>query len=70
MKLFLISQIKSVSHNKEDIQDFDTGWDQALLSTSELPKDNLLKSEDEMPTRGSVQLQTVLAMYEQEIDQN
>ena len=34
----------SISSHGDDIQDFDTRWDQALLSTSEVPKDkNILK---------------------------
>ena len=59
-----------VSLHVDDIQDFDTGWDQALSSTSEVPKDSFLDSLYNMRTRGSDQLQTVLAMYEQEINQD
>ena len=41
----------------------------AQLSTKELPKDCVLKSLYNMRIRESVQLQTVVAMYEQEIHQ-
>ena len=34
----------SVSSQGDDIQDFDTRWDQALLSASEVPKENVLES--------------------------
>ena len=47
-----------------DIQDFDTRWDQALLSASEIFKENVLVNLYKMKTRESVQLLTVLATYE------
>ena len=53
----------------DNIQDFDTRWDQALSSTIELPKDSILESLYKMRVRESVQLHTVLAMYEQDIHQ-
>ena len=34
----------NVSLQGDDIQDFDTRWDEALLSASEMPKDNVLDS--------------------------
>ena len=56
-------------HVGDDIQDFDTRWDQALLSASETPNDNVPEGLYRK-IRGSVQFQTVLAMYEQEIDRD
>ena len=52
MMLFLIWQIYlvSVSFQGDDIQDFDTRWDQALMSTCEVPKDNVLESLYKMRT--------------------
>ena len=41
---------------------------QALLSANEVPKENVLGSLYKMKIRESVQLQTVLATYKQEID--
>ena len=52
----------------DDMQDFDTRWDQALLSTSELPKDSILESLYKMRIPESDQLRTV--WYEQEINQD
>ena len=60
------SDLFSISSHGDDIQDFDTRWDQALLSTSEVPNDSILESLYKMRLRQSVQLQTVLAMYEEE----
>ena len=44
----------------------DARWDQALLFASEIPKENVVESLCKMRTRQSVQVQTVLAMYERE----
>ena len=65
-----LSALFTVSLQGDDIQDFDTRWDQALLSASEVPKENVLESLYKMKIRESVQLQTVLAMYDQEIDRD
>ena len=46
----------------DDIQDFDTRWDQGLLSTSEVPNDKILESLKKMQIRESDQLETVLAL--------
>ena len=45
-------------------------WEQALLSTSEMPEDNVLESLYKMRLQESEQLRSVLAMYEPEIDQH
>ena len=54
----------------DDVQDFDTRWDHALLSAKELLKDRILERLYKMRIRESMQFQTVLAMYEQEILQD
>ena len=54
----------------DDIQDFGTRWDQVLLSTSDVPNDKILASLYKMRKRESDQLQTVLALYEQEPNQD
>ena len=43
----------------DDIHDFDTRWDQALLSASEVAKENVLESLYKIKKRESVQIQTV-----------
>ena len=65
-----LSDLFTVPLQGDDIQDFDTKWDQALLAASEIPEENVLGSVYEMRIRESVQLQTVLAMCEQEIDRD
>ena len=65
-----LSDLFNVSFKGCDIQDFDTRWDHALLSASEVPAENLLEGLCNMKIRESVQLQTVSAMYEQEIDRD
>ena len=60
----------NVSLKGDDFQDFDTRWDQALLLASEVHKENVLESLFKMKIRESVQLQTLLAMYDQEIDRD
>ena len=54
------------------IQDFDTRWDQVLVSKkkSEVPNGKILVSLYKMRRRGCDQLRTVLAMYEQAINQD
>ena len=59
----------NVSLKGDDIQDFDTRWDQALLSASKVPKENVMESLCKIRIRESVRLQT-LAMYDQEIDRD
>ena len=50
----------------DDVQDFDTRWEQALLSASEIPTELVLEGLFKSKVLDSVQLQTVLALYEQE----
>ena len=54
----------------DDVQDLDTRWDQALLSASEVPTEMVLKGLYKSKSQDSVQLQTTLAMYEQETTRN
>ena len=63
-----ISDLFNVSLQGDDIQDFETRWDQALLSASEVAKENVLESLCKMKICESVQVQTVFAMYDQDID--
>ena len=66
-----LSDIFNLRLQNDDVQDFDTRWDQALLSASEVPTENgpgrfvyMSKLQD------SGQLQTTLALYDQETMQN
>ena len=46
--------------------DFDVGWNQALLSASEMPSDVILEGLCNLKLQDTVQIQTVLALYGQE----
>ena len=59
-----------ITSHVDDIQDFHTRWDQALLSTSEVPNNKILENLYKMREQESDQLQTVLVVYEQEITQD
>ena len=63
-----LSDLFNLCLQGDDIRGFDTRWDQALISVSEVPKENVVESWCKMKIRESVQLQTVSAMYEREID--
>ena len=49
-----LSDLFNVSLQGDDIQDFDTRWDQAPLSESEVPKENVLESLCKMRISESV----------------
>ena len=50
----------------DDVQDLDTRWDRAPLAASETPTKRSWKDCTSQKLQVSVQLQTVLVMYEQE----
>ena len=52
------------------VRDFDVRWDQALLSASDMPSDVILEGLYTSKIQDSVQLQTVLALYNQETVRN
>ena len=52
------------------VQDFDVRWDHALLSASDMPSDVILEGFYKSKLQDSVQLQTVLALYDQETVRN
>ena len=54
----------------DEVQDFDVRWDQALLSTSEPLSDTVLEGLYKSKLQDSVQLQTLLAMCDQETVRN
>ena len=54
----------------DDVEDFDVWCDQALLSASETPTEIVLEGLHQSKLQDSVQLQTVLALYDQETIRN
>ena len=50
---------------KDDVQDFDVRWDHALLSVSEMASDMILEGLYKSKLENSVQLRTVMALYDQ-----
>ena len=60
------SDLFSIRLQKDDVQDFDVRWDQALLSVSEMPSDVILEGLYKSTLQDSAQLETVLALYDQE----
>ena len=59
----------SVTLNDDNIQEFDTRWDEVLLSMSKIPSDDVLESLYKLRIRGSAQLKTVLELHDMEIHQ-
>ena len=72
MKQYKFDQICSIYAKRMTMSkiDFDVRWDQALLSASEIPTDMVLEGLYKSKMQDSVQLQTVLALYEQETFRN
>ena len=65
-----LSDLFILSLQNDDVQDFDVRWDHALLSVSEMPSDMILEGLYKSKLQNSVQLQTVLALYDQETARN
>ena len=57
----------SVTLHDDDIQEFDTKWDEVLLSMSKIPSDDVLESLYKMRKRESEHLRTVSELSEMEI---
>ena len=53
----------------DDIQEFDSKWDEILLSMTQIPHDDILKSLYKLRIRESEKLKTVLELYNMEIHQ-
>ena len=58
------------SLQNDDVQDFDVRWDQALLAATDMLADVILEGSSKSKLQDSVQLQTVLALYDQETVRN
>ena len=52
-----------------EIQEFDTRWDEVLLSMSKNPSDEILESLYKLRIRESAQLKNELELYDMEIHQ-
>ena len=53
----------------DDIQDFDSKWDEILLSMTQIPSDDIWESLYKLRTQESEKLKTVLELYNMEIHQ-
>ena len=59
----------TITLRNDDVQEFDTRWDEILLSMTKIPPDDVLESLYKLRTRESDQLKTVLELYDMEIHQ-
>ena len=62
-----LSGLLGIKLENDDIQDFDLRWEQALLLTSVPPFDNVLEGLYVSKLQDSSQIQTIMALYNQEI---
>ena len=60
------SDLFNIRLQNDDVQDFDTRWDQAPLAASETSTEMVLEDLYKSKLQDSVELQTVLALHEQE----
>ena len=59
----------SVILHDDNVQDFDSRWDEVLLSMSKIPSNDILESLYKLRIRESAQLKTVLDLYDMKIHQ-
>ena len=59
----------SITLRDDDVQDFDTRWNEVLLSKSKIPSDDVQESLYKLKIRESDQLRTVWDWYDMEINQ-
>ena len=50
----------------DDVQEFDSKWDEILLSITKIPHDDILEGLYKLRIRGSEKLKTKLELYDQE----
>ena len=60
----------SVTLRDDNVQEFDTRWDEVLLSKSKIPSDDILESLYKLRTREFAQLKTALELYDMEIHED
>ena len=63
------ADVFSVTLHDDNIQKFDTRWNEVLFIVSKIPSDDILKSLYKLKIRESVQLKIVLELYDMEIHQ-
>ena len=63
------ADLLSVTLHDDNIQEFDTRWDEVVLSMSKIPTDEILERLYKLRIRESGQLKTVLELYDVEIHQ-
>ena len=59
----------SITLRNDNCQEFDTRWDEHLLSMTKIPSDDILESLCKLRLRESAQLKNVLELYDMEIPQ-
>ena len=57
----------TISFRNDEIQEFDSKWDEILLSVTQIPSDEILESSYKLGIRESEKLKTVLELYDLEI---
>ena len=62
-----MSDLFNIRLQNDDVQDFDVRWDQAIISASETPIEMVLEGLYKSKLQDSVQRQTVLVLYDQEL---
>ena len=65
-----LAYLVSMSLQNEDVQDFDVRWDHSLLTVNEMPSDVILEGQHKSKLQNSVQLRTVMALYDQDVARN
>ena len=64
-----IVDLFTISLRGDNVQEFDTRWDEVLLSMTNKPSDEILESLYKLRIRESDQLKTVLELYDLDIHQ-
>ena len=59
----------SITLRNDNVPEFDTIWDEILLSMTKIPSDDILENLYKLRMRESDQLKTVLELYDMEIHQ-
>ena len=63
------ADLLTITLRNDDVQEFDTRWDEIPLSMRKIPPDDVLESLYKLRIRDSDQLKTVLELYDLEIHQ-
>ena len=63
------AELFTVVLQNDNIHEFDTKWDEILLSMTQIPTDDILESLYKLRTRESEKLKTILELYNMEIHQ-